>query len=218
MPLQQKEHTSWGVHSSKPSGSCSHLRWGNATLRVLGSKGEASLIADSMVADLSRCSPETLYLFFFCTFKFLKVLLSKTFFPRLCGDTIHAHSASYVNSQNDIGYSCDLAIIYGTKEPLCGWSMMDICIDNSMLLSMLFGVRLPVSAHLSEVLNNNCWTSFDSSDYPPWPNITVSTLSMTYPDCYWLAQLLLLAKFITGSTKVACDGHRGWSFSKHQRG
>lgn len=31
-------------------------------------------------------------------------------------------------------------------------------------------------------------------------------------DCYWFAPLLLLAKFITGSTKVVWDGHRGWSF------
>lgn len=37
-------------------------------------------------------------------------------------------------------------------------------------------------------------------------------------DCYWLALLLLPAKFITGSTKVVWNGHRGWSFSKHLKG
>lgn len=45
---------------------------------------------------------------------------------------------------------------------------------------MSAGVRQPVCAHLAEVLNNNRWTSFESFDWPPWPNITVSNLSMTY--------------------------------------
>lgn len=45
---------------------------------------------------------------------------------------------------------------------------------------MSVGVRFSVYAYLSEVLNNNSLPSFDSFDSPPWPNITVSNLSMTY--------------------------------------
>lgn len=52
---------------------------------------------------------------------------------------------------------------------------IDICYDGDQR-----GRRLNVCALPPEVLNNKRRTSFDAFKYPPWPNITVSNLSMTY--------------------------------------
>lgn len=42
--------------------------------------------------------------------------------------------------------------------------MIVMCIDVSLIVGVSGGFRLPVCAHLSEVLNNNRWTYFDSFD------------------------------------------------------
>lgn len=130
-----------------------------------------------------------------------------------CDNTVTAAHRNFCSfALNDIGYLCVFAIMYGIKN---------LFVDDQWSISVLiflwfcrcqwgWGFQCMPTC-LKYWITTACLPLILLTHHHG-QTLQCLTCQWHTTDCYWLAPLLLLAKFITGSTKVAWDGHGGWCF------